>query len=416
MSLASLRSAARLPTLARALAASRVTAYSTSAPLAQAQQPAAAGSAQRPRPAHNKYQKKEALTRTRESQRHPGAPPHFITLADLSAPEVEKLVREALAFKLLVKTVGPRSVQQSFTNRSAALVFSKRSTRTRVASETSVVTLGGTPMFLGSQDIQLGVNETLEDSARVISSMVDGIMARVGAHSEIETLAQYSSVPVINALSDLYHPTQILADILTLVETYSEIAVPEELFDVPNAHSAVRQWVNDNVDVASVLKDKKVAWVGDTNNIINEIIVTLPRLGATVSVASPKGYDKVDPRVWDRITDAGTESKIILTNSPAEALKDADVVVTDTWISMGQEDEKAARISAFAGYQLTNELINGSGAKPDWKFLHCLPRKQEEVNDEVFYGDRSLVFPEAENRKWTIMAVFDAYFGKWQRA
>ncbi|NXD32600.1 OTC protein, partial [Spelaeornis formosus] len=258
-----------------------------------------------------------------------------------------------------------------------ALIFNKRSTRTRVASETATKLLGGHPMFLGGQDIQLGVNETLADSAKVISSMADGFMARVGAHEEIEELAQHSRVPVVNALSDLYHPTQILADLLTLFEHYS-----------------------------GYLKGKKIAWVGDTNNISNELLVTLPRFGAEFAIASPKGYDKVDPRVWAKVEEAQTQSLVTLTNSPAEALKDADVVVTDTWISMGQEEEKAARLKAFSGYQITNEMVNEAGAKDSWVFLHCLPRKQEEVNDEVFYGDRSLVFPEAENRKWTILSVF----------
>lgn len=307
MVLPALRTASRLPVPALSRTLARAATYSTAnipggaqAKAAAPARPAAAAASRAP-PPHLQQRRSNGNGRYREDLRRAGTPPHFITLADLSPAEIEKLVREALAFKLLLKRVGPNAVLQSLKNRSTALVFSKRSTRTRVASETSAITLGGTPMFLGSQDIQLGVNETLEDSARVISSMVDGIMARVGAHSEIETLAQYSAVPVINALSDLYHPTQILADILTLVETYSTIDVPESVFDQPKVHSAVRNWVHDNVDVGAVLKDKKVAWVGDTNNIINEIIVTLPRLGSTVSVASPKGYDKVDPRVWERM-------------------------------------------------------------------------------------------------------------------
>jgi len=258
----------------------------------------------------------------------------------------------------------------------------------------------------------MGVNESLEDTARVVGSMVDGIMARVNRHEEVATLAKYSPVPVINALCDLYHPTQILADLLTLHEAYSP---PSTITELPQhkAHSTLQARIDDTVDPLASLQGKKVAWVGDTNNIINEMMVTLPRLGMEVSVASPKGYDQVDERVWNRVVEAGTEGKIHRTNSPEEALKDADIVVTDTWISMGQETEKAERLKAFAGYQLTNSLINPH-AKKDWKFMHCLPRKQEEVDDEVFYGPRSLVFPEAENRKWTTIACFDMLFGRWR--
>jgi ornithine carbamoyltransferase len=229
--------------------------------------------------------------------------PHLLTLADLSVAEIEGLVHNALSLKLLSKTYGPQSVRKSLSDRSVALMFSKRSTRTRVASESSVTTLGGNSMFLGSNDIQLGVNESLRDTATVVGSMVDGIMARVNGHDEVETLAQHSPVPVINALSDLYHPTQILADLLTLVEVYAgDIAVPAE---VQNAEGPlgqnVRQYVKDNFPLEKVLKGKKMAWVGDTNNMTNEFLVVMPRFGMTLGVAAPKGYDTVDPRVWKRV-------------------------------------------------------------------------------------------------------------------
>ncbi|WVR05744.1 ornithine carbamoyltransferase [Kwoniella sp. DSM 27419] len=343
----------------------------------------------------------------RPAVKRTGPPPHLITLADWSPEQISSCLQHALALKHVAKNISPRALIGSLNRRTIALIFSKRSTRTRVASETSVEALGGHPMFLGSNDIQLGVNETLEDTAKVVGSMVDGIMARVGGHHEIETLAKYSPVPVVNALSDLYHPTQILADIMTLHETYS----PEQRVPKPEreegAHTSVLKYFQSSVDPLKTLKGKKVAWVGDTNNITNELMVTLPRLGMEFSLAAPKGYDQVDPRVWARVTEAGTESSVKLTNSPEEALNKADIVVTDTWISMGQEQEKADRLKAFSGYQITNKMVTDAGANADWKFLHCLPRKQEEVDDEVFYGPRSLVFPEAENRKWTIMAVFE---------
>lgn len=362
--------------------------------------------------------------RRARNQPRPSTPPHLLTLADLSIDQLQSILRTALAFKILNR----RSVRESLPRQkttpfygsllgnTVALIFSKRSTRTRVASETSIASLGGHSMFLGKEDIQLGVNETLEDSAKVIGSMVDGIMARVFAHEEVEALANGSGVPVINALSDLWHPTQILADLLTMYEMFtpnhSNWLSNLEIYPTAPQQSALRQ-VN-KLDILESFKGKKVAWVGDTNNVLNDMLVTFPRLGMTISVASPKGYDKVDDRVWKRVIEGGHSDKVILTNSPEEALKDADIAVTDTWISMGQEDEKATRLSAFAGYQITESLCTKAGAKPDWKFMHCLPRKQEEVDDDVFYGKRSVVFQEAENRKWTIMACFDHLIGRWK--
>lgn len=342
-----------------------------------------------------------------QSARTPETVPHLLTLADRTEAEISLLVQKALALKLVHKHSGPRAIRKSIDGRSVAMIFSKRSTRTRVATETATATLGGTPMFLGSADIQLGVNESLYDSAKVIGSMVDGIMARVKGHDEVETLAAHAGVPVINALSDLYHPTQILADILTLVETYSgPFTLPEQTYAQGNFNLSgfVHSWVSKNVNVGDALRGKKIAWVGDTNNITNELLVTLPRFGMTLAVAAPKGYDTVDPRVLKVLEEQGVADKIIYTNDPAVAVKDADILVTDTWISMGQEEESAARMKAFEGYQITMDMAKNAGAKPDWKFMHCLPRHKEEVDDEVFYSDRSVVFPEAENRKWTIMA------------
>ncbi|ODO11826.1 ornithine carbamoyltransferase [Cryptococcus amylolentus CBS 6273] len=341
-------------------------------------------------------------------------PPHLLTLADLSTKQLTNLLANAAALKFVSKYIDPRAIPKQLSSRTVALIFNKRSTRTRVASETSVEALGGHPMFLGKDDIQLGINESLQDTAQVVGSMTDGIMARVNGHEEIETLAKYSPVPVVNALSDLYHPTQILADLLTLLELYAPVPAPTDAdITTGKAYTSVLKHFQSNIDPIATLKGKKVAWVGDTNNITNELLVTLPRFGMEFSVASPKGYDKVDDRVWSRVTDANTQGLVTLTNDPAEALHKADIVVTDTWISMGQEAEKIARLEAFKGYQITNKMVADAGANADWKFMHCLPRKQEEVDDEVFYGNKSLVFPEAENRKWTIMAVFEAFVGRY---
>ncbi|MBW0517172.1 hypothetical protein O181_056887 [Austropuccinia psidii MF-1] len=326
-------------------------------------------------------------------------PPHLLTLADLSICQIQSLVSNAINFKHLLKNSNqpssPSSIPKTLDGKTIALIFGKRSTRTRVASESATALLGGHPMFLGSSDIQLGVNETLYDTAKVVSSMVDGIMARVADHSEVQLLAQNSTVPVINALSSLYHPTQILADLVTLLETF-----------FPHSRHL------------SSLNGLNVTWIGDSNNILNDMIVTYPRLGINLKIATPHGYP-LEPSVLERMKlgirndpDSHRGGQLVHCHDPLVATADADVLVTDTWISMGQEASMAQRLKDFGGFQITEEMCKKGKAKPDWKFMHCLPRHKEEVDDEVFYGQRSLVFPEAENRKWTILSVFDKYFGK----
>jgi ornithine carbamoyltransferase len=244
-------------------------------------------------------------------------------------------------------------------------------------------------MFLGKDDIQLGVNESLYDTSKVISSMVSCMVARVGPHSDVEELAKHSSVPVINALSDKYHPLQTIADFLTIYEAFPGRITHETSF--------------------------KIAWVGDANNVLFDLAIGATKLGVDVAVATPKGYEIPDD-IRDTIMKAGVvvknPGKIMETNDPMEAVNDADVIVTDTWVSMGQEEEKLKRLKAFEGFQITSDLAQRGGAKEGWKFMHCLPRHPEEVSDEVFYGKRSLVFPEAENRLYSIMAVLDALVEK----
>ncbi|KAH7908693.1 Aspartate/ornithine carbamoyltransferase [Hygrophoropsis aurantiaca] len=341
----------------------------------------------------------------------PGVP-HLMTLADLTGPQISRLVNHAHYLKQVSlpwlapqrqakKNARLRMPSQSLFNKSIALIFSKRSTRTRVSAETSAVLLGGRALFLGGEDIQLGVNESPRDTARVIGGMCQGIFARVGEHEEIEELAKYSPVPVLNALSSLWHPTQILADLLTLHEH-------RHLFDPSSTGPSA-----PNKPLAP-LRPLTIAYVGDSANVLHDMLVTYPRLGHKLRVASPPHpmYQCPTP-VWDRVTQLGCDKDIWWGSDPREAVHGADVVVTDTWISMGQEAEKAQRLKDFAGYQVTEALCREGGANPDWKFLHCLPRKQHEVDEEVFYGPRSLAFPEADNRKWTIMAAFDLLFGKW---
>ncbi|KAK9679106.1 ornithine carbamoyltransferase [Basidiobolus ranarum] len=325
---------------------------------------------------------------------------HLITLADLSKEQIHRLLTNAAQHKYNVKYEDKPS-SKPLDGKSVALIFSKRSTRTRVASETATAYLGGHAMFLGSQDIQMGVNESLLDTSVVVSSMVNGIMARVGAHDEILELAKHSTVPVVNALTDKYHPTQILADLLTLHEVYSK----------EHADNKDSPYCAHLVNPGKTLPGLKVAWIGDANNILHSMMVALPKLGLHLSVATPSKYHPDDDVLNIAKKEAAkSNTELLFTSSPLEAINGADVIVTDTWVSMGQEAEKAQRLKEFSGYQVTMDMIKKGNANNNWKFLHCLPRKPEEVDDEVFYSKNSLVFEEAENRKWTILAIFEALF------
>ncbi|KAJ2417106.1 ornithine carbamoyltransferase [Coemansia sp. RSA 2530] len=319
-------------------------------------------------------------------------PRDLITLGDYSAEQIGALVESAADFKRKVKSEGQAfHPDEPLKGKTIAMLFSKRSTRTRVASETSIAYLGGHAMFLGKEDIQLGVNESLRDSAQVISSMVDGIFARVGAHEEITTLAKYSSVPVVNALCDENHPTQILADLLTIWEVFGKQG--GSLFDS--------------------VKGLNVAWIGDSNNIVYEMLAAMPKCGMNMRVCTPSKYPIPEGIRQRAQLDAQTaQASVTYCHDPVAAVKGADIIVTDTWVSMGQEAEKAQRMIDFDGYQVSMDLAAKGGANKDWIFMHCLPRKAEEVTDEVFYSDRSVVFQEAENRKWTILAAFNAIFSK----
>ncbi|KAF8332330.1 putative ornithine carbamoyltransferase precursor [Cantharellus anzutake] len=342
-------------------------------------------------------------------------PPHLMTLADLSIGQIRFLLSHSKKLKTAaVQQLRPRRVpfpppvplaSRSLDSKTVALLFAKRSTRTRVSAETATSLLGGRALFLGKEDIQLGVNESAEDTSKVLSSMVQGIFARVGDHSEIEAskgeMAKHSAVPVINALSSLWHPTQILADLLTLHEHGSHFK--------PRGSGG-----STYSGLFPPLKSLTITWLGDSSNVLHDMLVTFPRFGHKMRVGVPpqQAYQCPAP-VWNRVKELGCDQGIHWCHDPREAVNGADVVITDTWISMGQEAEKEQRLRDFQGYQVTEALCREGGANPDWRFLHCLPRKQHEVDDEVFYGNRSLVFPEAENRKWTIMALFDAMYGAW---
>jgi ornithine carbamoyltransferase len=231
------------------------------------------------------------------------------------------------------------------------------------------------------------VNESLYDTSIVISSMTSCMVARVGPHSDVADLAKHSSVPVINALSNDYHPLQTIADFLTIHEAFPRTPSPDHSMSTPTLG----------------LEGLKIAWVGDSNNVLFDLAIGAVKLGVDIAVASPEGYT-IPPAMKEIILGAAegvdNPGKLTETNVPQEAIKDADILVTDTWVSMGQEEEMQKRLKAFEGYQISNDLAKRGGAKEGWKFMHCLPRHPEEVADEVFYSPRSLVFPEAENRLW----------------
>ncbi|KAG0131551.1 Aspartate/ornithine carbamoyltransferase [Tuber indicum] len=314
-------------------------------------------------------------------QTSPYALRHLLSIDDLTSSEFVKLVGQARRAKQEFKArqTSP-SLKDALTGRTVAMMFSKRSTRTRVSTEAAVVYLGGHPMFLGKDDIQLGVNESLPDTSRVISSMVSCMVARVGSHSDVVELSKTSTVPVINALSDAFHPLQAVADILTITEIFPEP------------------------------KGIKVAWVGDANNVLCDLSIACAKCGINVSIATPSAYP-VPPDMLQLARNAAhlSGSSIVTTHEPEAAVKGAHIIVTDTWVSMGQESEKVIRLKQFAGFQVSLDLAERGGANKDWRFMHCLPRKPEEVTDEVFYSPRSLVFPEAENRLYAAIAALEAF-------
>ncbi|KAH8602152.1 ornithine carbamoyltransferase [Bisporella sp. PMI_857] len=324
----------------------------------------------------------------------PFAPRHFLSIADLTPTELATLVRNASSHKTAIKSGSiPPALRGSLNGKTVAMMFNKRSTRTRVSTESAVAIMGGHPMFLGKDDIQLGVNESLYDTSLVISSMTSCMVARVGPHSDVADLAKHSSVPVINALSNDYHPLQTIADFLTIHDAF------------PSSSSSLT--------ASSLgLDGLKIAWIGDSNNVLFDLAIGALKLGVNISVASPQGF--TIPQSMLEIIQASTKGvsspgTITQTQVPEEAIKDADILVTDTWVSMGQEEEAARRLKAFSGYQITNELAKRGGAKEGWKFMHCLPRHPEEVADDVFYSPRSLVFPEAENRLWAAISALEGF-------
>ncbi len=281
---------------------------------------------------------------------------HFISLLDLSPQELNQIVQRAIELK------NNRDYNyQPLKGRVLGMIFEKSSTRTRISFEAGMAQFGGHAIFLSPRDTQLGRGEPLEDSAKVISSMVDCIMLRTHAHTTITTFAEHSSVPVINGLTDLLHPCQLLADMQTYFEYRGDI------------------------------QGKKVTWVGDGNNMCHSYINAARAFDFTLTIACPQGYEP-DPGILEH---AG--NRISIVPNPLEACENSDLVVTDVWASMGQEEEQQKRVQAFKEYQVTSETM--AQANKGAVFMHCLPaHRGEEVSAEVIDGPQSVVFAEAENR------------------
>lgn len=308
---------------------------------------------------------------------------NLMCISQLSNSELSGLLQHSLDMKKAwYNTPDVARKTKPLEGYSMSMIFQKRSTRTRVSSETGMFMLGGHGLMLGPQDIQLGVNESMKDTSNVLSRFNDIILARVFGHEDVVELEKYSTKPVINALSDKYHPLQTLADLMTLHE----------------------HWDGN-------FKGKTLGWVGDGNNIIHDFMIGAIKQGMNVQVATPTGYE-CDADVMETAKQLAVENGVSLTftTDPMVASKGADVISTDTWVSMGEESQAAQKKKDFAGYQVNDNMM--ANAAPGCVFLHCLPRKPEECTDEVFYSPASLVFPEAENRLWTVMAVTMELLGK----
>ncbi len=296
---------------------------------------------------------------------------HFLTLLDLTPQELANLIRRGIELKEW-RLQG--RLHEPYRNRILGMVFEKSSTRTRMSFEAGMVQLGGHAIFLSPRDTQLGRGETIEDSARVLSRMADIIMIRTFEHEKIERFAAYSDVPVINALTDRYHPCQLLADMQTYFEHRGDI------------------------------QGRTVAWIGDGNNMCHSYINAARQYGFRLNIAVPEGYQPEQ----DILAAAGESAR--LCSTALEAAAGADLVVTDVWASMGQEEEQEQRLRAFHGYQVNTEIMRVAAS--DALFMHCLPaHRGEEVSAEVIDGPQSVVWDEAENRLHAQKALIELLLG-----
>ena len=299
---------------------------------------------------------------------------HFLKLLDCTTEEIYELLDLAAVLKSYVKE---GKEHHFLKGKTLGMIFEKSSTRTRISFETGMYQLGGHALFISAKDSQIGRGEPVQDTARVMSRMLDGIMIRTFEQKEVEALAEYGSIPVINGLTDLCHPCQVMADLMTIREHKGS------------------------------LEGLTLCYIGDGNNMANSLIVGGLKTGMYVRIACPEGYHP-DPMVMEFA--AAHSDHFFLTDIPMEAAKGADVVITDCWTSMGQEEEKQEREKAFAGYQVNKELM--TAAKPDAMVLHCLPAyREQEITTEVFEAHADEIFDEAENRLHAQKAILVKLLG-----
>ncbi|MGC8584908.1 MAG: ornithine carbamoyltransferase [Thermoplasmata archaeon] len=284
----------------------------------------------------------------------------------LSVLDMKNDMEELINFAMEVKK-NPGKYSESLKQKSLAMIFEKPSTRTRTSFEVAMTQLGGHALYMNPKDLQLGRGETIEDTARVLSRFVNGIIYRAFDHNMMITLARNSTVPVINALDDYEHPAQILADLLTVKEKKGK------------------------------LKGLKISFIGDGNNVARSLMFGCAIVGADFYLATPRGFELKNDDIEKAKSVAGNKSKIVITNDPVEAAKDADVIYTDVWVSMGEESQREEKEKIFRNYQINAELVKH--AKKDYIFMHCLPAHRGlEVTGDVIDGPNSVVFDEAENR------------------
>ena len=297
----------------------------------------------------------------------------MLSIHDLSVDEVQEILALAKELKAKQKAGVPHEILKGKT---LGMIFEKSSTRTRVSFETGMYQLGGQALFLSNRDLQLGRGEPIRDTARVLSRYLDGIMIRTFGHDRVEELAKWADIPVINALTDLLHPCQVLTDLLT-IEEYK----------------------------GKDLKGLKMAYVGDGNNMTNSFLYGCAKVGMTFVAATPEDYrpdETVVKNAFENAKETGAELSLV--TDPKEAVKDADIVVTDTWASMGQEAEHEARKKIFAPYQVNKELLKGADKRVI--VMHCLPAyRGEEITEEVLEANANVIFDEAENRLHTQKAI-----------
>ncbi|WP_295713744.1 ornithine carbamoyltransferase [uncultured Mitsuokella sp.] len=297
----------------------------------------------------------------------------LLSIHELSVDEVQEILALAKELKAKQKAGVPHKL---LAGKTLGMIFEKSSTRTRVSFETGMYQLGGQALFLSNRDLQLGRGEPIRDTARVLSRYLDGIMIRTFGHDRVEELAKWADIPVINALTDLLHPCQVLTDLLT-IEEYK----------------------------GKNLKGLKMAYVGDGNNMTNSFLYGCAKVGMTFVAATPEDYRPDETVFKNALEDAKeTGAELSLVTDPKEAVKDADIVVTDTWASMGQEAEHEMRKKIFAPYQVNKELLKGADKRVI--VMHCLPAyRSEEITEEVFEANANVIFDEAENRLHTQKAI-----------